>query len=374
MSEPGRLPPSAPREPPPERFPAGGTDEAYCGEVAGSIGVMSITPFDSGGALDLAELERHLVRFLPHRLSVYVCSQGSGEGLSLTLDEKEAVYRTAVRVLGGTPRGGGRGHRPERRHRDRARAGGAAQWDRRRCRPGVPAPDRGPAAAGSRDRAVFRRGRRGIRLPGRARREHDPRRVRARAPADPAPPRPAPGDRRPELYGAGQPGRAHRPGRDVAGAGPGANRLAPPPALDGGRRRCRRPVLRSKRRPGARRGDVGRPVWRVRRCHQPLGRALCRQRRALRVGATPPPSRPPWPCKDCPPGTSADPCSGSMQRTRNGSRPTSRACEPRSTAGPEPAPQPIQYRRLWTPLDSSSTNPSNLPPHFSMTLADALLS
>ncbi len=69
--------------------------------MAGSIGVMSITPFDSGGALDLAELERHLVRFLPHRLSVYVCSQGSGEGLSLTLDEKEAVYRTAVRVLGG---------------------------------------------------------------------------------------------------------------------------------------------------------------------------------------------------------------------------------------------------------------------------------
>ena len=69
--------------------------------MASSVGVMSITPFDSAGALDLGELERHLVRLLPHRLSVYLCSQGSGEGLSLTLDEKEAVYRTAVRVLGG---------------------------------------------------------------------------------------------------------------------------------------------------------------------------------------------------------------------------------------------------------------------------------
>jgi dihydrodipicolinate synthase/N-acetylneuraminate lyase len=32
---------------------------------------------------------------------VYLCSQGSGEGLSLSLAEKELVYRTAVATLGG---------------------------------------------------------------------------------------------------------------------------------------------------------------------------------------------------------------------------------------------------------------------------------
>ncbi|HUJ65237.1 MAG TPA: dihydrodipicolinate synthase family protein, partial [Acidimicrobiales bacterium] len=34
-------------------------------------------------------------------VSVYLCSQGSGEGLSLSLAEKETVYRAAVATLGG---------------------------------------------------------------------------------------------------------------------------------------------------------------------------------------------------------------------------------------------------------------------------------
>ncbi len=67
-----------------------------------SIGIMSITPFRADGEVDEEELRRHLQRFTAHDVSVYVCSQGSGEGLSLSLDEKEAVYRAAVATLGGT--------------------------------------------------------------------------------------------------------------------------------------------------------------------------------------------------------------------------------------------------------------------------------
>jgi len=68
---------------------------------ARSIGIMSITPFNRDGEVDEDELRRHLNRFTPHDVSVYVCSQGSGEGLSLSLDEKELVYRAAVATLGG---------------------------------------------------------------------------------------------------------------------------------------------------------------------------------------------------------------------------------------------------------------------------------
>lgn len=67
----------------------------------GSVGVMSITPFGEEGQVDDVELRRHLARFLPHPVSVYLCSQGSGEGLALTLTEKELIYRVAVEVLGG---------------------------------------------------------------------------------------------------------------------------------------------------------------------------------------------------------------------------------------------------------------------------------
>ena len=69
--------------------------------TAGAIGVMSITPFDPAGSVDHSLLRVHLERLAAHPVSIYVCSQGSGEGLSLSLDEKEAVYRTAVDVAAG---------------------------------------------------------------------------------------------------------------------------------------------------------------------------------------------------------------------------------------------------------------------------------
>lgn len=67
----------------------------------GSVGVMSITPFDAAGRVDERLLRAHLERLASHPVSVYVCSQGSGEGLGLSLDEKETIYRTAVEVVGG---------------------------------------------------------------------------------------------------------------------------------------------------------------------------------------------------------------------------------------------------------------------------------
>lgn len=65
------------------------------------IGVMSITPFSEDGSIDEALLRAHLARFADRPLSVYLCSQGSGEGLSLSRDEKRLVYEIGVDVLGG---------------------------------------------------------------------------------------------------------------------------------------------------------------------------------------------------------------------------------------------------------------------------------
>jgi 4-hydroxy-tetrahydrodipicolinate synthase len=65
------------------------------------VGIMSITPFTAEGEVDEEELRGHLLRFTSHPVSVYLCSQGSGEGLSLALAEKERVYRAAVETLGG---------------------------------------------------------------------------------------------------------------------------------------------------------------------------------------------------------------------------------------------------------------------------------
>lgn len=62
---------------------------------------MSITPFDPAGAVDERLLRTHLERLASHSVSIYVCSQGSGEGLGLSLREKEQIYRTAVDVAGG---------------------------------------------------------------------------------------------------------------------------------------------------------------------------------------------------------------------------------------------------------------------------------
>jgi dihydrodipicolinate synthase/N-acetylneuraminate lyase len=63
---------------------------------------MSITPFGADGALDAGLLRAHL-RFLGDRgASVYVASQGSGEGDLLSVEEKLAVYDIAADELDGT--------------------------------------------------------------------------------------------------------------------------------------------------------------------------------------------------------------------------------------------------------------------------------
>jgi 4-hydroxy-tetrahydrodipicolinate synthase len=62
---------------------------------------MSITPFDSTGALDEALFRAH-VRFLADAgLGVYVASQGSGEGDLLSFVEKVRCYELAVDAIAG---------------------------------------------------------------------------------------------------------------------------------------------------------------------------------------------------------------------------------------------------------------------------------
>jgi dihydrodipicolinate synthase/N-acetylneuraminate lyase len=62
---------------------------------------MSITPFASDGSIDEAALRAHLERLASFDMSVYLCSQGSGEGLSLKPEEKELIYRIGAEVAGG---------------------------------------------------------------------------------------------------------------------------------------------------------------------------------------------------------------------------------------------------------------------------------
>jgi 4-hydroxy-tetrahydrodipicolinate synthase len=69
--------------------------------VESSIGTMSITPFRKDGSVDLDGLRKHLERLGRFEMSVYLCSQGSGEGLSLSPGEKEEIYRIGADVLGG---------------------------------------------------------------------------------------------------------------------------------------------------------------------------------------------------------------------------------------------------------------------------------
>jgi len=65
------------------------------------MGTMCITPFRSDGSVDGELLRTHLEHLGTFDLSIYLCSQGSGEGLSLAPEEKEEVYRIGAEVLGG---------------------------------------------------------------------------------------------------------------------------------------------------------------------------------------------------------------------------------------------------------------------------------
>ncbi|MCB0995360.1 MAG: dihydrodipicolinate synthase family protein [Acidimicrobiales bacterium] len=63
---------------------------------------MSVTPFDSNGALDEAALRDHLLFLAQSGVGVYLCSQGSGEGHLLTPAERRRVWEIGVETLGGT--------------------------------------------------------------------------------------------------------------------------------------------------------------------------------------------------------------------------------------------------------------------------------
>ncbi|MEZ5246130.1 MAG: dihydrodipicolinate synthase family protein [Acidimicrobiales bacterium] len=80
---------------------------------AASTFVISITPFTQAGDLDEAGLRAHLQRLGRSGIGVYVAGSGSGEGYTLTLDERRRVMEIAgeelsgvvpVRVMGVEPR------------------------------------------------------------------------------------------------------------------------------------------------------------------------------------------------------------------------------------------------------------------------------
>lgn len=63
--------------------------------------VMSITPFDAGGAFDEPALRAHLRRLRDAQVRVYVGSSASGESFSLTAEEVDRLLAVAVEELKG---------------------------------------------------------------------------------------------------------------------------------------------------------------------------------------------------------------------------------------------------------------------------------
>lgn len=63
--------------------------------------VMSITPFDTHGALDETAYRNHLRRLCNAGVRVYIGSSASGEGFSLTPDELDRMLAIAVEELKG---------------------------------------------------------------------------------------------------------------------------------------------------------------------------------------------------------------------------------------------------------------------------------
>ena len=75
--------------------------------------VVSLTPFAEDGALDEAELRAHLQRLAAAGIGVYLGGSGSGEGYTLSHEERERLFaigreelagRVAVRAMGVEPR------------------------------------------------------------------------------------------------------------------------------------------------------------------------------------------------------------------------------------------------------------------------------
>jgi dihydrodipicolinate synthase/N-acetylneuraminate lyase len=63
---------------------------------------MSITPFTADEAIDEASLRQHLSFLGRGKVGVYLCSQGSGEGDLMSIEERIRVYEIGVDVLKGT--------------------------------------------------------------------------------------------------------------------------------------------------------------------------------------------------------------------------------------------------------------------------------
>lgn len=66
-----------------------------------SVITIIITPFDEKGAVDESAFRRHLHRFGDAGVSVFVGGSGSGEGYSLTPEERNRILTIAVEELSG---------------------------------------------------------------------------------------------------------------------------------------------------------------------------------------------------------------------------------------------------------------------------------
>ena len=63
--------------------------------------MVSLTPFTETGALDEPGLRAHLRRLGAAGIGVYLAGSGSGEGYTLTRDERRRVFDVGVEELGG---------------------------------------------------------------------------------------------------------------------------------------------------------------------------------------------------------------------------------------------------------------------------------
>ncbi len=64
--------------------------------------VVSLTPFTEAGDLDAAGLRAHLRRLGAAGIGVYLAGSGSGEGYTLSRDERRRIFDIGVEELGGT--------------------------------------------------------------------------------------------------------------------------------------------------------------------------------------------------------------------------------------------------------------------------------